>query len=156
MAPFFGNSIATRVPLCPSTSPEVLLLGDWRAAQRVCLLISPTPSRTPSSAGGTTTTSSPTEGTAAAGQPQKPGSGGGRVTVQAEAAAGAAGGRGVCRVWLVNTHLDHADDGVRAKQMEVRGGIGEGGGGECVFVWRGKGSGHPREPGGTAAYGTSP
>jgi len=115
IAPFFGNSIATRLPAAggavaaaggAAVASETLLLGSFRAAQRVCLAV-----------GGS-------GGVDRAGDGSDGGGRGGGVDGEEEPLL----------VWLVNTHLDHSSPEVREAQTKVRGLRGQTG---CLVVGRG-------------------
>ncbi|GBF89578.1 hypothetical protein Rsub_02296 [Raphidocelis subcapitata] len=131
--PFFGNSIASRLPpaapaAAAGASPgdggaspgdaEVLVLGSFRAAQRVRLLVGPR--------GGSANGDSASGGT----------NGGGGETEGLGAGEPAA-------VWVVNTHLDHACPEARAQQAQAswEGAIADwmaplqaGGGAACILI----------------------
>ncbi|GBF94250.1 hypothetical protein Rsub_06520 [Raphidocelis subcapitata] len=111
IAPFFGNSIASRLPQPAGAGPpETLLLGSFRAAQRVCVELAP------SEPGG--------EGSSSSGSGSDAGSddwGGGGAFVRGFSSGEGGGGDASepLRVWLVNTHLDHASPEIRERQAQA-------------------------------------
>ncbi|KAF6261280.1 Endonuclease/exonuclease/phosphatase [Scenedesmus sp. NREL 46B-D3] len=141
IAPFYGNSIATRLPaaqlepqqhskqqpnnsssskaagLAGSTSSwsscwrsssssgsssneasDLLVLGDFRAAQRVCVQLRLTPAPGPA-------------------LPQQA-DGSSNVAEHLDS-SGSGSGDEVALVWLVNTHLDHAAADIRKRQVQA-------------------------------------
>lgn len=87
MAPFFGNSVACRLADAHEIKHSTLVLGDWRAAQRIEFEI-----------GGEQEQDED-------GQPR---------AVAPQAANGEPAPR--YKVWVVNVHLDHAHPDVRQRQ----------------------------------------
>ena len=105
IAPFFGNSIATRLPPTSCDAAEMLLLGGFRAAQRVRLTLQPTE---------------------LPGQQQRQQKQQGRENLeqqqqQRQSGEGLGGVGEAVHVWLVNMHLDHAEEEQRAVQGQVGG-----------------------------------
>ncbi|KAI8469107.1 MAG: hypothetical protein J3K34DRAFT_522386 [Monoraphidium minutum] len=104
LVPFFGNSIASRLPRpAGAPPPAALLLGGFRAAQRVCVAVEP------SGGGGSDSGGS---GSSDSGDGWSSSSSGGD-------SGGEGGGGEPLLVWLVNTHLDHADPGTRERQVQA-------------------------------------
>ncbi|PSC67693.1 endonuclease exonuclease phosphatase family [Micractinium conductrix] len=135
MAPFFGNSVACRIAEAHEIKHSTLVLGDWRAAQRIEFLIG----RGPTGGGSGDGSGEPSSGDAgggggSGGGVRRRGSGSGGALAGAEAgglaggggsssSAGGEGPRYVVRgglggfkVWVVNTHLDHAHEDNRQRQ----------------------------------------
>ena len=136
MAPFFGNSVACRIAEAHEIKHSTLVLGDWRAAQRIEFLIG----RGPTGGGSGDGSGEPSSGDAgggggSGGGVRRRGSGSGGALAGAEAgglaggggsssSAGGEGPRYVVRgglggfkVWVVNTHLDHAHEDNRQRQV---------------------------------------
>ena len=149
IVPFYGNSIATRVPaitltgssngsstnsssmcwppfFCGGSSErksaavaDILVLGDFRAAQRVCLKLKLT------QAAPHKQQQCSREELEESIRQQMLGNG---VSTQQQQQQQQGKQQGdVMDVWLVNTHLDHASPAIRARQMQVRLGAGAGG-----------------------------
>lgn len=104
MAPFFGNSIAARLRCAPQTKDggDMLLLGHYRAAQRTCVLLPTAGSAAKQGANGTA------NGAAILPQPM--------ATAADCTADDSNEDAGVLQLWVVNTHLDHAEPSIRAAQ----------------------------------------
>jgi hypothetical protein len=147
IVPFYGNSIATRVPaitltgssngtssssssmcwppfFCGGSSErkaaavaDILVLGDFRAAQRVCLKLKLT-----HAAPNQQQQCSREQLEDSIRQQMSGGSGDGVSAQQQQQQQQQAKQQGdVMDVWLVNTHLDHASPEIRARQMQVWG-----------------------------------
>jgi hypothetical protein len=152
MAPFFGNSVACRIAEAHEIKHSTLVLGDWRAAQRIEFYIG----RDGGSEAGE-------EGEAVAageGQAKQRRAAKGRGSSSAgrlysgdsnsgsEASGGSFGGPGEAgmgrsvvtgvggfKVWVVNTHLDHEHQDNRQRQV---GGVCRrvaGQGSSCHCLW---------------------
>jgi hypothetical protein len=127
IAPFFGNSIASRLPPVPitvrgsrasrieqgsSTAEELLWLGGFRAAQRVCLLLrlsSPIPQQQQQQ--------QQQQAMQAMALPSDLAGGGSSCGTSSSSSSGSSDT--VVKVWLVNTHLDHDAADIRSRQMRV-------------------------------------
>jgi hypothetical protein len=114
MAPFFGNSVACRLGAAHEINHSTLVLGDWRAAQRIEFALGGNSNGVVGSSGGGLRKG------AAAGVA---GAGAGAV-----AAAMGGGAEAPLKFWVVNTHLDHYHTDNR--QRQVRGGVGPAGEGQ--------------------------
>ena len=138
MAPFFGNSVACRIAEAHEVKHSTLVLGDWRAAQRIQFYIG-------RDGGGEGEGEAGAAGLGQAKQQQQRraakgrGSGGGAKLYRgsggsssggSEASGGgsspkgkASRGRSVVKgvggfkVWVVNTHLDHEHQDNRQRQV---------------------------------------
>lgn len=87
MAPFFGNSIACRLADAHEIKHSTLILGDWRAAQRIEFALGD---------GNDDESTDPTD------------------TPRPHARVN--GDRGDIKIWVVNTHLDHEHPDNRQRQ----------------------------------------
>jgi len=160
IVPFYGNSIATRVPAITLTgsnssssssssstscwpsffrssgsssssskgssssraaaaAADILVLGDFRAAQRVCLRLKLSPAAAEQQQQQQCSRQQLEELI----RQQMDEAGEGSIQQQQQQQ------RDVVDVWLVNTHLDHASPEIRARQMQVCVCVGGGGGG---------------------------
>lgn len=102
MAPFFGNSVACRIAEAHEIKHSTLVLGDWRAAQRIEFCIGQCE-----------------EDVEGAARQQDGTSGGAASTVGGDATGGqrsVVSGPGGFKVWVVNTHLDHEHTDKRQRQ----------------------------------------
>jgi hypothetical protein len=143
IAPFFGNSIASRLPLVGSSSSsgsgsssggggsskggaqEQLLLGGFRAAQRVCIEVAPSDADGVTSSDWSSDCSS--DDFAAAGGGSGAFAGGsstfagrfGPDSSSSSSSSSSTGQQEPLKVWLVNTHLDHASAETREEQAKV-------------------------------------
>ena len=95
LAPFFGNSVACRLADAHEIKHSTLLLGNWRAAQRIEFYIGNKKSRSDAEY---------FVDESAAGLSTKEGEGGGLEN-----------NSGI-KVWIVNTHLDHEHPDIRQQQ----------------------------------------
>ena len=135
MAPFFGNSVACRIAEAHEIKHSTLVLGDWRAAQRIEFFIGR--NGQPAEAGPQAQGEEVVE---AAGAPPlvlstRGGSASSSTSSElgAEAAAATAGTRGArsvvsglgggFKVWVVNTHLDHEHPDNRQRQVGSAGAV---------------------------------
>jgi hypothetical protein len=125
--PFFGNSLALRLPFAPPGDGDCLPLGSYRAAQRVLVRLG-----APRGGGGgdgeASTSGGGGGGSSDGGAPPKrarrSAGGGGAEAGPSGAApppasppsASGGGGSGGLALWVVNTHLDHASAATRAAQ----------------------------------------
>ena len=137
MAPFFGNSVACRIAEAHEIQHSTLVLGDWRAAQRIQFYIG----RDSGSEGEGEEEEGEAAGAGQSKQQQgqqqqqraasRRGSSGGEASEgssagSAEASMGRSVVKGVggFKVWVVNTHLDHEHQDNRQRQV-----------GECAQRW---------------------
>ena len=177
MAPFFGNSVACRIAEAHEIKHSTLVLGDWRAAQRIEFWIGrdgeeefedgcaggggaagggaaggrPFTALRVNSRGGSGSSSSiagEAGGGGGGGAPSDAGSEGQRSVVS--------GGAGGFKVWVVNTHLDHEHPDNRQRQVGGAAAGGAPGGGRGSGGAPGGGRGclllertHPAEVAGT-------
>lgn len=105
MAPFFGNSVACRIAEAHEIKHSTLVLGDWRAAQRIEFCIGQCE-----------------EDVEGAARQQDGTSGGAASTVGGDATGGqrsVVSGPGGFKVWVVNTHLDHEHTDKRQRQVRA-------------------------------------
>lgn len=155
MAPFFGNSVACRLPRAHEINHSTLVLGDWRAAQRIEFSLN-SGEGAHSAAGGSllsgsgfsrsavfsSLTGGPAAGRAASSGGKDPSTGGGSGGdgVKSSSAGSGVGSaqQGVLssgmKFWVVNSHLDHAHADNRQRQVGVS--QGEGMGGDEVQILR--------------------
>ena len=166
MAPFFGNSVACRIAEAHEIGHSTLVLGDWRAAQRIEFWIGrdgeeafedgraggggaaagggaaggrpATALRVNGRGGGSSSSSIAGEagGGGGGGAPSDAGSEGQRSVVS--------GGTGGFKVWVVNTHLDHEHPDNRQRQVGGAAAGGAAGGG----VWGEVGAARAHAPSG--------
>lgn len=144
MAPFFGNSVACRIAEAHEIKHSTLVLGDWRAAQRIEFYIGrePPPPATADAGrevqaaaalrgegqpagrrqagrrtrgGGGSRDASSDSIDCGADERQRAGSGGGGAASSGERSV-LSGGAGGFKVWVVNTHLDHEHTDNRQRQ----------------------------------------
>ena len=121
VAPFFGNSVACRIAEAHAVKHSTLVLGDWRAAQRIEFLIAPDSAG--GGGGGSGGSSSAVQNTRRPGW-RRGGSdgsgsscGGERSSVFPSGARAAAdSGEDSFMVWVCNTHLDHDHWDTRQRQ----------------------------------------
>jgi len=128
LAPFFGNSIASRLPQPAGAAagpPETLLLGGFRAAQRVCVELAASERGWDAESSGSGSNSSEEFQALARGARLGGFGGDGGSSSSGGGSEGGEGGGGgddePLLVWLVNTHLDHASPETREAQAKVRG-----------------------------------
>lgn len=120
MAPFFGNSVACRIAEAHEIKHSTLVLGDWRAAQRIEFYIGRNGEGNGNGNGG-----SYDNGQQQQRRHQRASSTGGSSTsslneASAEASNGERSvvtGRGGFKIWVVNTHLDHEHPDNRQRQV---------------------------------------
>lgn len=143
MAPFFGNSVACRIAEAHEIRHSTLVLGDWRAAQRIEFYIGREPPAAAEGAGrdvqaaaallgegelagrrrrGLRTRSGASGGSSSGGSSdadaavlQRAGSSGSEASVGERSVL--TGGAGGFKVWVVNTHLDHEHPDNRQRQV---------------------------------------
>lgn len=148
MAPFFGNSVACRIAEAHEIKHSTLVLGDWRAAQRIEFYIGrePPPLATADAGrevqaaaallgegqpagrrqagrctrgGGGSRDASSDSIDCGADERQRAGSSGGGAASSGERSV-LSGGAGGFKVWVVNTHLDHEHTDNRQRQVRRR------------------------------------
>lgn len=146
MAPFFGNSVACRIAEAQEIKHSTLVLGDWRAAQRIEFYIGrdvgaaadgQAAASAAAAAGGMLAgeevingrhlqpqlNSRGGDGGAAGGATQLLARDGSGELSEASSDAGSLGQRSVVsgvggfKIWVVNTHLDHEHPDNRQRQV---------------------------------------
>ncbi len=136
MAPFFGNSVACRIAEAHEIKHSTLVLGDWRAAQRIEFYIGREPPPAAADAGVVQAAVALLGEGELAGRRRRGRRlrcGGGRDASASSSSSsggsssgseGGAGERavvsgGACglKVWVVNTHLDHEHPDNRQRQV---------------------------------------
>lgn len=133
MAPFFGNSVACRLARAHEVNHSTLVLGDWRAAQRIEFSLGggrggggggngyargwgPSGGNGSSSGDGNSNSS----GSGGSGNGARGPLGSALASMSAAVAAAAGGGAGgPMKFWVVNTHLDHDHTDNRQRQVRM-------------------------------------
>ncbi|GAB4819897.1 hypothetical protein N2152v2_006943 [Parachlorella kessleri] len=127
MAPFFGNSVACRLAAAHEINHSTLVLGDWRAAQRIEFSLGNANGGNGAETSGVGNGAVSSRGGTSSGRRRKAvggtagAAGAGAATPAAGAAAALGGGAGEpMKFWVVNTHLDHDHTDNRQRQaLEV-------------------------------------
>lgn len=137
MAPFFGNSVACRIAEAHEIKHSTLVLGDWRAAQRVEFYIGPEEENGQQHEQEGQWRRQPPGGHVRRSNRLRDGGAGKLASASAAASnssdgdgnSGEAGGdaiqgqhhvlngKGNFKIWVVNTHLDHEHQDNRQRQV---------------------------------------
>ncbi|KAL4433763.1 hypothetical protein ABPG75_000204 [Micractinium tetrahymenae] len=141
VAPFFGNSVACRIAEAHEIKHSTLVLGDWRAAQRIEFYIGREPPPAVAAAGEGVQAAAALLGEgehrgrrrcgrrnggggdgggnsdaldSSAAELERAGSGGSEASIGERSVV--SGGAGGFKIWVVNTHLDHEHPDNRQRQ----------------------------------------